>query len=68
MTILLVLWPLFHYIIWSNATDGRLERKQWEAYCAVNQRYADFVSEIYTENDTSKTHTCNWSESLLTYW
>jgi trehalose-6-phosphate synthase len=49
-----VLWPLLHYIIWNNATDGRLESKQWEAYKAVNQRYADFVSEIYQDGDISK--------------
>lgn len=48
-----VLWPLLHYMIWNNATDGRLERKQWEAYATVNQLYADFVSEIYQEGDIS---------------
>lgn len=48
-----MLWPLFHYMIWNNATDGRLERQQWEAYATVNQRYADFVSEIYQEGDIS---------------
>lgn len=40
-------------MIWNNATDGRLERQQWEAYATVNQRYADFVSEIYQEGDIS---------------
>lgn len=48
-----MLWPLFHYMIWNNATDGRLERMQWEAYATVNQLYADFVSEIYQEGDIS---------------
>lgn len=40
-------------MIWNNATDGRLERMQWEAYATVNQLYADFVSEIYQEGDIS---------------
>ncbi|CAO3632902.1 unnamed protein product [Mucor fragilis] len=51
-----MLWPLFHYMIWNNATDGRLERQQWEAYATVNQRYADFVSEIYQEGDIIWVH------------
>lgn len=54
LTYMIVLWPLFHYMIWNDATDGRLESKQWEAYAAVNQRYADFVSEMYKDGDTSK--------------
>jgi trehalose 6-phosphate synthase/phosphatase len=40
-------------MIWNNATDGRLERMQWEAYATVNQLYADFVSKIYQEGDIS---------------
>jgi trehalose-6-phosphate synthase len=56
----LVLWPLFHYMIWNDATDGRLESQQWEAYIKVNQQYADFVCEIYQqqEDDISK-HDCS---------
>lgn len=52
----LVLWPLFHYMIWNDATDGRLESRQWEAYVKVNQQYADFVCEIcqQQEDDISK--------------
>ena len=50
----LVLWPLFHYLIWNDATDGRLERKQWEAYAMVNRKYADLVCEHYREGDISK--------------
>ncbi|KAI8369853.1 glycosyltransferase family 20-domain-containing protein [Choanephora cucurbitarum] len=51
-----VLWPLFHYIIWSNVTDGRLEEKQWDEYVAVNQKYADFVCDIYRDEDIIWVH------------
>ncbi|KAG2208980.1 hypothetical protein INT47_011120 [Mucor saturninus] len=51
-----MLWPLLHYIIWNNATDGRLESKQWESYKAVNQRYADLASEIYQDGDIIWVH------------
>ncbi|KAI7858774.1 glycosyltransferase family 20-domain-containing protein [Circinella umbellata] len=46
-----MLWPLFHYLIWNDATDGRLERTQWEAYAAVNQKYADLVVQHYQDGD-----------------
>lgn len=49
-----VLWPLFHYLIWNDATDGRLERKQWEAYAMVNRKYAELVCQHYREGDISK--------------
>lgn len=49
-----MLWPLFHYLLWNNATDGRLERRQWEAYAAVNQKYADLVVKHYRDGDISK--------------
>ncbi|KAI8976831.1 glycosyltransferase family 20-domain-containing protein [Pilobolus umbonatus] len=51
-----MLWPLLHYIIWDNATDGRLEIQQWEAYVAVNRLYAQFVSDIYEEGDMVWVH------------
>ncbi|KAI8988048.1 glycosyltransferase family 20-domain-containing protein [Mycotypha africana] len=51
-----MLWPLLHYMIWNDATDGRLERKQWEAYAAVNQIYADFVSDLYQDGDIIWVH------------
>lgn len=50
----IVLWPLFHYLIWNDATDGRLERKQWEAYAMVNRKYAELVCQHYREGDISK--------------
>ncbi|KAL0080774.1 glycosyltransferase family 20-domain-containing protein [Phycomyces blakesleeanus] len=51
-----MLWPLFHYIIWDNATDGRLERQQWESFSSVNQLYADAVIENYQEGDVVWVH------------
>lgn len=48
----IALWPLFNYLLWSDATDGRIERKQWDIYKSVNQKYADMVLEHYTEDDT----------------
>ncbi|KAF9168867.1 threalose-6-phosphate phosphatase [Mortierella sp. AD011] len=46
-----VLWPLFHYILWEEATDGRIEKKNWEDYVFVNQQFADAVAEQYRTGD-----------------
>ncbi|KAI8982541.1 glycosyltransferase family 20-domain-containing protein [Pilobolus umbonatus] len=46
-----LLWPLFNYLIWNDATDGRIEKYQWEKYVEVNNRYADLVVENYQEDD-----------------
>ncbi len=35
-----VLWPLFHYMLDRIPAD----RQGWEAYCAVNERFADAVA------------------------
>ncbi|CDH50920.1 trehalose 6-phosphate phosphatase [Lichtheimia corymbifera JMRC:FSU:9682] len=51
-----MLWPLFHYLIWNDATDGRLERKQWEAYAMVNRKYAELVCQHYREGDIIWVH------------
>lgn len=53
-----VLWPLFHYIMWSDATDGRREAREWRAYRHVNRQFADVVIENYRTDDISK---CNYS-------
>ncbi|CAO3611616.1 unnamed protein product [Cunninghamella blakesleeana] len=53
---LVMLWPLFNYILWSDATDGRIERKQWEIYKSVNQKYADIVISHYKDGDTVWIH------------
>lgn len=59
----LVLWPLFHYILWDEATDGREERRNWEDYVFVNQKFADAIVEQYQTGDISKdrvdTNKCN---------
>ncbi|KAI7904460.1 glycosyltransferase family 20-domain-containing protein [Cokeromyces recurvatus] len=51
-----LLWPLFNYIIWNDATDGRIEKSQWNFYKKVNQRYADLVIAEYQPTDTIWVH------------
>ncbi|KAF8985453.1 threalose-6-phosphate phosphatase [Entomortierella lignicola] len=46
-----VLWPLFHYILWEEATDGRTEKKSWDDYVFVNQQFADAIAEQYQAGD-----------------
>ncbi|CAG8548967.1 12250_t:CDS:10 [Acaulospora morrowiae] len=46
-----VLWPLFHYILWENATDGREEKINWEQYLKVNSRFTDKICEVYQPGD-----------------
>ncbi|KAF9576760.1 threalose-6-phosphate phosphatase, partial [Lunasporangiospora selenospora] len=46
-----VLWPLFHYILWDEATDGRIEKKSWDDYVFVNQQFADTIAEQYQPGD-----------------
>ena len=49
-----VLWPLFHYILWDEATDGRIEKKNWDDYVFVNQQFADVIVEQYQTGDIGK--------------
>ncbi|OBZ87651.1 Trehalose-phosphatase [Choanephora cucurbitarum] len=63
-----VLWPLFHYIIWSNVTDGRLEEKQWDEYVAVNKKYADFVCDIYRDEDIKRELMESGCMIIICYW
>ncbi|KAG0338719.1 threalose-6-phosphate phosphatase [Podila humilis] len=46
-----VLWPLFHYILWDEATDGREEKRNWDDYVFVNQKFADAIAEQYRHGD-----------------
>ncbi|KAG0200935.1 threalose-6-phosphate phosphatase [Mortierella sp. NVP41] len=46
-----VLWPLFHYILWDEATDGRQEKKNWDDYVFVNQQFTDAIIEQYQPGD-----------------
>jgi trehalose-6-phosphate synthase len=48
-----VLWPLFHYILWDNATDGSMENKNWVEYHAVNKKFAEEILKIYQPGDIS---------------
>lgn len=52
----IVLWPLFNYIVWNDATDGRLEKRQWDFYEQINQKYADLVVEHYQPGDVVWIH------------
>ncbi|KAI7879049.1 hypothetical protein K492DRAFT_164231 [Lichtheimia hyalospora FSU 10163] len=51
-----VLWPLFHYVIWQMATDGRAEKRHWEDYKVVNQRFADTIIQHYRQGDVICIH------------
>ncbi|KAI8391219.1 glycosyltransferase family 20-domain-containing protein [Radiomyces spectabilis] len=46
-----VLWPLFHYIVSSKATDGRAELNNWADYVAVNRQFADTIIAHYQPGD-----------------
>ncbi len=47
-----MLWPLFHYLIGSVTFD----RKDWDAYYEVNERFADAVEEHYRPGDSIWVH------------
>jgi hypothetical protein len=51
---IIVLWPLFHYILWDEATDGRQEKKNWDDYVFVNQQFADTIVEQYRPGDVGE--------------
>ncbi|KAK4518855.1 copper-binding transcription factor [Mucor velutinosus] len=46
-----VLWPLFHYLVWTNDSDGRSEKHNWEDYVAVNRQFADTIAANYQPGD-----------------
>ncbi|KAI7908009.1 glycosyltransferase family 20-domain-containing protein [Cokeromyces recurvatus] len=46
-----VLWPLFHYLVWTNDSDGTAERQYWEDYVAVNRQFADTIASNYRPGD-----------------
>lgn len=48
------LWPLFHYLVYEKATNGRVEKKAWAHYQEVNQKFADKAVEVYEPGDLSK--------------
>lgn len=40
--------------MWSDATDGRREAREWAGYHHVNQQFADVVIENYQKDDIGK--------------
>ncbi|KAI8091282.1 glycosyltransferase family 20-domain-containing protein [Gilbertella persicaria] len=46
-----VLWPLFHYLVWTNDADGRSEKQYWEDYVAVNRQFAEIIAAKYRPGD-----------------
>ncbi|KAF9142998.1 threalose-6-phosphate phosphatase [Mortierella sp. GBA39] len=51
-----VLWPLFHYLLWDEATDGRQEKKNWDDYVFVNQQFTDAILKQYQPGDVVWIH------------
>jgi trehalose 6-phosphate synthase/phosphatase len=47
-----VLWPLFHYLVDRVPVDAQ----GWEAYAAVNRRFADHVTDVYRPGDIIWVH------------
>lgn len=41
------LWPLFHYILWDNATDGLVESENYSHYKRVNELFSEAVLGVY---------------------
>ncbi|KAI9008996.1 glycosyltransferase family 20-domain-containing protein [Phycomyces nitens] len=52
----IVLWPLFHYVVWSDSTNGQAEKKNWADYVAVNRQFADTIIKTYRQGDTICIH------------
>ncbi|OAD69655.1 glycosyltransferase family 20 protein, partial [Phycomyces blakesleeanus NRRL 1555(-)] len=46
-----VLWPYFHYVVQADIQNMMYQNAAWEAYCALNQRFADAIVEQYQEGD-----------------
>lgn len=50
------LWPLLHYKLWHDVTDGRKERVWWKDYVKFNEAYADKIVEHYKPGDLIMIH------------
>ncbi|KAI9020225.1 glycosyltransferase family 20-domain-containing protein [Phycomyces nitens] len=46
-----VLWPYFHYVVQADIQNTMYQKAAWEAYCALNQRFADAIVDQYQEGD-----------------
>ncbi len=47
------LWPLFHYILWDNATDGQVEAENWGYNKEMNEAFAKEIFDVYEPGDIS---------------
>lgn len=44
----IVLWPLFHYLLWQDvAIEYASADANWAPYAAVNEAFAKRVAEVY---------------------
>lgn len=50
------LWPLLHYKLWHEVTDGRQERVWWKDFMKFNQAYADRIVSLYMPGDLIMVH------------
>ncbi|KAH8553826.1 glycosyltransferase family 20-domain-containing protein [Umbelopsis sp. PMI_123] len=46
-----VLWPLFHYVLWSDVTNGSAENQYWKDYVKVNEAYTEAIIDVYKPGD-----------------
>lgn len=47
-----VLWPLFHYLLWEDASSPSVNSDaDWQAYVQANEAYARRVAEVYQKGD-----------------
>jgi trehalose-6-phosphate synthase len=49
-----VLWPLFHYVLWSDVTNGSAENQYWKDYVKVNEAYTEAIIDVYKPGDIGK--------------
>lgn len=53
-----VLWPLFHYVLWGEVTNGSAENQYWEDYVKVNQAFTDAIVSVYKPGDIGMSRKC----------
>ena len=50
------LWPLLHYKLWHDVTDGRQEKIWWKDYLKFNQAFADRIVALHQPGDLIMIH------------
>lgn len=50
------LWPLLHYKLWHDVTDGRQEKLWWKDFIKFNQAYADLIISLHKPGDLIMVH------------